>query len=135
MELAFLQRGKGHKNESLFFIEKNEVIFKDLDKKVRGVLQQLGFKMEEYRGWSLRRGGAMTLARAGVSDRVIRGMGRWRSWCYRMYLDLQIEEKLLASRQIKKVLSEEMRMETNEGLRERVDAWVLREEWVGRRGE
>jgi hypothetical protein len=73
------------------------------------------------------------VARAGVSDRVIRGMGRWKSWCYRMYLDLQIEEKLLASRQIKKVLGEEMRVETNEGLKERIDAWALREEWVGRR--
>ena len=41
---------------------------------------------------SLRRGGALTLALAGVPDRVIQRIGRWKSEVYRVYLDLSVEE-------------------------------------------
>ena len=46
------------------------------------------------KGTSLRRGGALTLALSGVPDRVIRGMGRWRSYAYRIYIELTEEEKV-----------------------------------------
>jgi hypothetical protein len=41
-----------------------------------------------YYGHSLRRGGATSLALRGVSEAMIRVMGRWRSWSYRVYIDL-----------------------------------------------
>ena len=108
--------------------------FKNLDKKVRQCLGLLGYDMKLFRGWSTRRGGAMTLARAGVSDRVIRGMGRWKSWCYRMYMELQDEEKAVAAELVatasRKVAREG---ESIEEVCERIETWELRESWIGRR--
>ena len=76
----------------------------------------------------------MTLARAGVSDRVIRGMGRWKSWCYRMYMELQDEEKAVAAELVatasRKVAREG---ESIEEVCERIETWELRESWIGRR--
>ena len=39
-------------------------------------------------GHSLRRGGATSLARAGVSDAVIQGLGRWKSSAYTLYIQM-----------------------------------------------
>jgi hypothetical protein len=44
-------------------------------------------------GISLRKGGALTLALCGVPDRVIRAQGRWKSYAYRIYIDLTEYEK------------------------------------------
>jgi len=123
--------------DPLFAMPMGEALtFRTLDSKVRGVLGELGYDMELSRGWGPRGGGAMTLARAGVSDRVIRGMGRWRSWCYRMYLELQEEEKEVAAALVasasKKVQNEG---ETVEEVCERIASWTLRDAWVGRRSD
>ena len=39
-------------------------------------------------GHSLRRGGATSLAHAGVSDAVIQGLGRWKSSAYTLYIQM-----------------------------------------------
>ena len=42
-------------------------------------------------GWdgiSFRKGGALSLALAGVEDRVIKGLGRWTSTCFKRYIRL-----------------------------------------------
>jgi hypothetical protein len=44
-------------------------------------------------GVSLRKGGALTMALCGVQDRVIRGYGRWKSYSYRIYIDLTDYER------------------------------------------
>lgn len=48
---------------------------------------QLGIDPERLGGHSLRRGAASWLARLGFSDTVIQWAGRWRSWCFRLYIE------------------------------------------------
>jgi hypothetical protein len=48
----------------------------------------LGFKAGDFSGISVRKGGALSMALAGVPDRVIRGTGRWKGWCYDRYICL-----------------------------------------------
>ena len=55
-----------------------------------------------YAGHSLRRGGATSLHARGVSDQVIMLLGRWRSDCFRLYMNaslvtLQSALKLLSN--------------------------------------
>ena len=50
--------------------------------------------IEWSEGISLRKGGALTMALCGVPDRVIRAYGRWKSYAYRIYIDLTEREKL-----------------------------------------
>jgi hypothetical protein len=120
--------------EALFMMSDREPVrFSKLNRKVRDCMRELGYDMRNYRGWSVRRGGAMTLARAGVSDRVIRGLGRWRSWCYRMYLGLQEEEKRAAAAQVARSIRERREGGTGEEAEREIERWVTREEWVGER--
>jgi site-specific recombinase XerD len=42
---------------------------------------------EDYKGHSFRRGGATSLARAGVQWHTIKKMGRWKSNAYQLYID------------------------------------------------
>ena len=42
---------------------------------------------DQYKGHSFRRGGATSLARAGVHDHTIKKMGRWKSGAYHLYID------------------------------------------------
>lgn len=53
----------------------------------------LGLDVTSYNGHSLRKGGATTLMLAGVSPDVIKKLGRWRSWCYELYLETPIALK------------------------------------------
>jgi hypothetical protein len=43
-----------------------------------------------YKGHSFRRGGATSLAQAGVSDSVIKSIGRWKSHAYQLYVDVDL---------------------------------------------
>jgi len=52
----------------------------------------------------LRRGGALTMALSGVPDRVIRQAGRWKSYCYRTYIDLTMKEKSSWAKRVAKKL-------------------------------
>ena len=53
-----------------------------------------------YNGISFRKGGASSLAAAGVPDRVIKAAGRWRSECYQLYVQLSLSELQSASRRV-----------------------------------
>ncbi len=59
--------------------------------KVKSVLRVLlgraGIDTSGWRGFSFRRGGATSLAEAGVPDRLIKELGRWRSWIYSIYIE------------------------------------------------
>jgi hypothetical protein len=52
---------------------------------------KLGLNSDHFSGHSLRRGGATSLALRGVSADVIRVIGRWRSLCYRLYLEMSTD--------------------------------------------
>jgi hypothetical protein len=48
---------------------------------------KLGLEHNNFSGYSLRRGGATSLYEAGLSETTIKTMGRWRSYCFRLYVD------------------------------------------------
>ena len=48
---------------------------------------KLGLEHNNFSGYSLRRGGATSLYEAGMSETTIKTMGRWRSYCFRLYVD------------------------------------------------
>jgi hypothetical protein len=62
--------------------------------RVRVLLRQIGLDGEEFSGISLRRGGAQTLLRLGASDKIIMGMGRWKSSCFKRYLAVEEDDIL-----------------------------------------
>ena len=47
-----------------------------------------------YAGHSFRRGGASALFSAGVSDSWIQIRNRWKSECFRQYIQLSVKERL-----------------------------------------
>ncbi|HEY9758721.1 MAG TPA: hypothetical protein V6C97_26375 [Oculatellaceae cyanobacterium] len=53
-----------------------------------------------YNGISFRKGGASSLAAAGVPDRVIKAAGRWRSDCFQLYVTMSLRELSAASVQM-----------------------------------
>lgn len=57
------------------------------------MLRKVVSEEELESGVSPRRGGATTLALCGVPDRVIQAYGRWRSWSYKVYIELHQSEK------------------------------------------
>ena len=53
---------------------------------LRRDLENCGLQSSRYNGHSFRRGGAQTLAEAGISEDVIKLMGRWLSDAYLLYI-------------------------------------------------
>jgi hypothetical protein len=64
----------------------------------RALLAQLGHNPDAYSGHSFRKGGASSLAAAGVAPYTIQAMGRWASDCYKLYIDLPIAHTIAAGR-------------------------------------
>ena len=64
----------------------------------RLLLRKLGLNDNEYHGHSFRKGGATSLAKAGIADSVIQLVGRWLSDCYKLYVVTPLETLLDASR-------------------------------------
>jgi hypothetical protein len=50
-------------------------------------LKNIGFDLSKWYGISFRRGGATSLAMAGIPDRIIKIIGRWKSIAYARYID------------------------------------------------
>jgi site-specific recombinase XerD len=57
-------------------------------------LERVGISSPNYKGHSLRIGGATELAELGVADHMIQAMGRWRSSCYTLYRRASMTDKL-----------------------------------------
>lgn len=51
------------------------------------VLKRAGFNPAMYNGHSFRRGFATSASAAGVPDHVLMSLGRWKSSCYKLYID------------------------------------------------
>lgn len=64
---------------------------------LRVLLHRAGIDTTGWRGLSFRRGGATSLAVAGVPDRMIKELGRWRSWIYSTYIETGEQPLLLAA--------------------------------------
>lgn len=63
----------------------------------RTLLCRAGVDLSKHRGLSFRRGGATSLSAAGVSDRLIKQIGRWKSWVFAIYIDTPTAPLLEAS--------------------------------------
>ena len=61
------------------------------------LLERAGVSTEGFKGVSVRRGGATSLSRAGVPDRVIKSYGRWRSSAYKLYTEASEDERRRAA--------------------------------------
>ena len=86
-------RKKGSPSTPLFVDDKGTRMTQaGVVSRVRELLDQIGLEGREFSGISLRRGGAQTLLRLGASDKVIMGMGRWRSSCFKRYLGVEEED-------------------------------------------
>jgi hypothetical protein len=90
----------------LFIFNPNQTPFQPLDRDsmietTRVILKSLNLPENEYHGHSFRKGGATSLAAAGVSDSTIQLLGRWRSDCYKLYITTSINTLLEASRKMK----------------------------------
>ena len=82
-------------NDPLFLYKNGQPLsYNGLVAVVRALASVCGAPPKEYAGHSFRRGGATELARRGVPDRVIQKLGRWRSDCYKRYIETRIEELL-----------------------------------------
>lgn len=70
---------------------------KSFANRIKFWIQAIGLDPKDYSGHSLRRGGATTMARAGIPADVIQIQGRWRSDAYKLYLQMGIASMLKAS--------------------------------------
>ncbi len=66
----------------------------------RSLLETMGYNSKLYHGHSFRRGGATSLANKKVADSVIQTLGRWRSDCFKLYVDLPLQQLLEYNRQM-----------------------------------
>ena len=64
---------------------------------VRALLDGLGIDRSPYRGISFRRGGATSLAEAGVPDRLIKMVGRWKSYVFARYIATDVSVLIVAA--------------------------------------
>lgn len=60
-------------------------------------VEKIGLDPANYSGHSFRRGGATTMARAGVPPEIIQVQGRWRSDAYKLYVQIGVETLLKAT--------------------------------------
>lgn len=60
-------------------------------------LKFVGVDLSMARGISFRRGGATSLAAAGIPDRIIKILGRWKSMVFVRYVDTDTSELVAAS--------------------------------------
>lgn len=106
--LEYLQLHPAIANQSapLFVLDSTRTPLQPLDRHnmietTRRVLSLLHLPQDEYHGHSFRKGGATSLAAAGVSDSMIQTLGRWRSDCYKIYIATGVETLLAASRKMR----------------------------------
>lgn len=84
---------------------------------------KLGYNKGDFSGISLRKGGALSMAMAHVPDRVIRGVGRWKGWCYDRYICLTAGAIRRAQRAIGRLAAEACAIESVPAK----DLWALLE--------
>ena len=83
---SYLERVPGIPTDPLFrWPSGTPVTTGSFIRKLKRHLLMLDIDPDDYSGHSLRKGGACTAARAGLSDEMIKMLGRWTSDCFRRY--------------------------------------------------
>ena len=60
--------------------------------RLRPLLERIGLHGKDFGGISLRKGGARTLLKLHANDKIIMGMGRWKSACFNRYLNIDEDD-------------------------------------------
>ena len=68
--------------------------------RLNAMMHRAGLSGERYSGHSFRRGGATSLAAAGVPDHIIARLGRWKSATYQLYVAATPERMAAAQREM-----------------------------------
>lgn len=83
----------------LFMVGGRALDVSTLVQRTQNMLQLAGIaNADKYTGHSFRRGGATSLHVAGVSDSLIKVMGRWKSFAFVRYIDTPIDLIMQASK-------------------------------------
>ena len=87
-DLAEMPPGTTDPNLPIFCMpDSSEPMTRDhLIGEIRRCASAAGLNPDHFNGHSFRKGGAETLADAGIRDNVIKVMGRWSSDCYQLYI-------------------------------------------------
>lgn len=72
-----------------------------LAKRLKTWVAAIGEDPSKFSGHSLRRGGATALAKTGCGEQYIQLQGRWKSWCFRRYIEVPLEDKVRFQAQIR----------------------------------
>ena len=62
-----------------------------ISRTVREALSNQGLDIKRYSSHSFRIGAASAASAAGLSDSLIKSLGRWRSSCYQRYIRLNVD--------------------------------------------
>jgi hypothetical protein len=83
-----------------FCLIKNNVVlpvtYVDLQSFLKGLVSKLGYDSARFSSHSFRRGSASHAFRAGVSSNMIQAIGDWSSDAYKVYLNINLEDKIAA---------------------------------------
>ena len=82
----------------LFLLDTGRILTRNnMKKRFTQLIQQMGLTITDFKLYSLRIGGATSMARRGVDHRIIQIAGRWKSDCYRVYI--RMTSRMIAQRQ------------------------------------
>jgi hypothetical protein len=59
---------------------------------LRSLLAKEGYNPDQYSGHSFRKGGAQSAYDAGIPIHDIKVLGRWRSWCFALYMNITTQK-------------------------------------------
>ena len=82
----------------LFLLDTGKILTRsNIKKRFQKLIQQMNLNLADFKLYSLRIGGATSMARRGVDHRVIQIAGRWKTDCYRVYI--RMTPQMVAQRQ------------------------------------
>ena len=82
----------------LFLLDTGKILTRtNMSNRFEKLLSQMGLSPKDFKLYSLRIGGATSMARRGVDHRVIQITGRWKTDCYRVYI--RMSPHMIAQRQ------------------------------------
>ena len=93
---------KVSREEPLFMLsDKRCVFYRDLQKKLKDVIQKIGLDPNRFSSHGFRRGAANFAFRSNVPADLIQLQGDWKSDAYKKYLSLSIQDKMTVARKMK----------------------------------
>ena len=82
----------------LFLLDTGKILTRrNMNNRFQQLLQQMQLQPKDFKLYSLRIGGATSMARRGVDHRVIQIARRWKTDCYRVYI--RMTPAMIAQRQ------------------------------------